>query len=1051
MKANRVIMSMALALTIYAFDALSSYGFSYKTLLSVNDSVVTGSFNVKNDSTVVAKDTTAVVNKKAKSDEYVLTAGFYVKDFLTHIGVDSIEAELLWARDSSFVDSAKVQSYDNNGRRISAVLASIKKTGDYLIRLRANGYRTLYVPASIPKFHKREKVRVLKDAYMHRLPKEREIDLNEVVVKATKLKFYMDGDTLVYDADAFNLAEGSMLDGLIKRLPGVTLSKDGEITVNGKKVESMLLNGKDFFDSDRNLMLENLPSYMVKNVQVYERTPENVLGSAKAKDAKKELVMNVKLKKEYNGGWIANAEGGIGTPYKDNWEGKREAKFLGRFLALHFNDKSRFSIFANANNLNDWRNPGEGDGEWSPLTQSDGLTTQYKVGMNGMTMLDDEDSKYQGSLTFSYSDISNANHSTGARFISSPEEDANGDYVLDANGQNKMVRSDTYSKSAYSKISYDYRLETRHDIRLQKIGNILGAFKAGYISITPSLDYLKWDNLSNQSSVTLKEDVAAALGKNWLDSIKAPQAGDLLKKYATSRNLNTTKGVGHWLTMSANGYGYLVPTYNDDLNIDMTFRTSYTDQKDYDYQHYFVETPSYSVKQNNYTPTFKKNFNGSVGLELYYRYAKKQSMALNYGINYVMNENNYHLYTLEKLNGWENYDKNPLGMLPSMEELYKSLDEYNSKVSTAKSFSHLPTLRWAYDDYDEETEKRTDLSLTLSLPVTHESLDYWQGMQVDTVLKRNTVLPSCHLYFSKGNYKKGMDLWGNADIYINAPSLSNMLDIKDSRNPQYTYKYNPNLKNTVSYNASGGYRNKFGRTLFNIHLGTTVTRNAVGNCRIVRLGDDHVTSSPMNINGNWNANGGFGVDLPLDKGEKFRMWEHMNYSFNNSVDFSGTDSLSIIRSVVKNHSLGDDMGVRFRPNDKLEFSAKGEVQWQRSMSNRADFNTINAFTFNYGCTAQIELPWSMQFSTDLTMYSRRGYDDADMNTDELVWNARLSKRLMHGRFIIQLDGFDLLGNLSNVQRYVNAQGRTETFYNVIPSYCLLHAIWRFNKQPKKKG
>ena len=74
-----------------------------------------------------------------------------------------------------------------------------------------------------------------------------------------------------------------------------------------------------------------------------------------------------------------------------------------------------------------------------------------------------------------------------------------------------------------------------------------------------------------------------------------------------------------------------------------------------------------------------------------------------------------------------------------------------------------------------------------------------------------------------------------------------------------------------------------------------------------------------------------------------------------------------------------------------------------------------------------------------------------MNTNELVWNARLTKRLLRGNLLLQLDGFDLLGNLSNVRRSINAQGKTETFYNVIPSYCLLHVVWRLNVQPKKKA
>ena len=98
----------------------------------------------------------------------------------------------------------------------------------------------------------------------------------------------------------------------------------------------------------------------------------------------------------------------------------------------------------------------------------------------------------------------------------------------------------------------------------------------------------------------------------------------------------------------------------------------------------------------------------------------------------------------------------------------------------------------------------------------------------------------------------------------------------------------------------------------------------------------------------------------------------------------------------------------------------------------------------------MELPWSLQLSTDLTMYSRRGYSEPSMNTNELVWNARLAKRLMKGNLIVMFDGFDLLGNLSNVRRSINAQGRTETYTNVMPRYGLLHVVYRFNKNPKKQ-
>jgi hypothetical protein len=93
----------------------------------------------------------------------------------------------------------------------------------------------------------------------------------------------------------------------------------------------------------------------------------------------------------------------------------------------------------------------------------------------------------------------------------------------------------------------------------------------------------------------------------------------------------------------------------------------------------------------------------------------------------------------------------------------------------------------------------------------------------------------------------------------------------------------------------------------------------------------------------------------------------------------------------------------------------------------------------------------MELSTDITEYVQRGYNDASMNTQELVWNARLSKSLLKESLILSLDGFDILGNLSNISFSVNGQGRTETWINSIPRYAMFHVVYRFHKQPKKRA
>ena len=91
-----------------------------------------------------------------------------------------------------------------------------------------------------------------------------------------------------------------------------------------------------------------------------------------------------------------------------------------------------------------------------------------------------------------------------------------------------------------------------------------------------------------------------------------------------------------------------------------------------------------------------------------------------------------------------------------------------------------------------------------------------------------------------------------------------------------------------------------------------------------------------------------------------------------------------------------------------------------------------------------------QFSTDLRMYSRRGYDNSRMNTNDLVWNASLAHSFMKGHLTATLNGFDLLQQLKNFTYSVNGQGYIESWHRSVPSYVMLHLMYKFHINPKKK-
>ena len=973
-----------------------------------------------------------------KKDEHSLSIYFEVKDYLSNIGVDTMTVLVLNAADSVFVDSAHVELYKHDDERYSSAYFDLKKTGDYLIRVDAEGYKTRFVPFSIKRFHKHEIYRQLKPVYLQRLPKKKTstfLDgnmLDEIVVKASKVKFYHDGDTLVFDADAFELAEGSMLDALIKQLPGVELKSGGEITVNGRKVEELLLNGKELMGEDKRMMLENLPSFTVKRVKAYDRTPKEYLGTRKEKQVQKQLVMDVRLKKEYSQGWIANAELGGGLPYRKNAYGKYDKKFLGRLFGMHYSDRSRLNLYANANNLNDNRQPG-GEGEWSPLQQSTGLLTTYDMGAGYRYDTKDDNLNYNGDLRLTYNETTNEQHGTGATFLEG---------------------GDTYNGSFSRSQNYNFSVSSYNQLTFSERTNLWNLFKTAYLTFHPQFSYNKWNRNGNSASATLAEDVLSGMGKAWLDSIMAPQSGEILRRYAINRNLNTSKGNGHSVSTDLAFNASVTPLYNDRMYISTNGSYGISDQLSPSFNHYQVDyyrSQTEADRRNQYTDATNTSHHAQAGASFNYTLDKKyhHSIGANYNLNYTSSRNRNYLYLLNKLEGWKS-DERALGELPSTELLGRAIDAGNSTRSHSRTLTQEPRFSYSYSIYNDTTHQMFNIDAGVGLPMQHERMDYQKG-SVDTLLTRNTCFlePQVNVWFS--NYKRQTSFSFNYSSRKSAPSLTNLINVRDDSNPLYITNGNPNLKNTLNHNFGMYFNNTWKeRYQMNVNVNSTITRNAVAMGYIYDKATGVRTVTPQNINGNWNMNERLGVTIPFDKDQKIVLDNNVSHSYNHSVDLSGIDeAVGMTRSVVNTHNLSETLRFDWKLSEKYSFGAKGTLSYQHSTSDRQGFTDINSFDFNYGLTTQLELPWQMQISTDITMYSRRGYSDSTMNTNELVWNARLSKRMMKGNLTIMFDGFDILNKLSNVRRYINAQGRSETFYNVIPSYGLLHVIYRFNKKPKK--
>ena len=250
---------------------------------------------------------------------------------------------------------------------------AVTAKGKYIIKAEKEGYDVCYMNCELRST--REDYIKVKEIRMTKIV---EHELKEVTVVASKVKMVMKGDTIVYNANAFNLAEGNMLDALIARLPGAKLEKDGRIYVNGRFIQTLLVNGQEFFAGNPKLALENLPAYTVNKIKVYNKagTKSRLMQQNMGDNT---YVMDVRLKREYATGYMGDLEAGGGT----------QKRYKLRGFGMKFSDKERMGAFFNINNLND-NQRAELTGEWEPQDVGNGLLTVKNAGVSYVRFLNNE-------------------------------------------------------------------------------------------------------------------------------------------------------------------------------------------------------------------------------------------------------------------------------------------------------------------------------------------------------------------------------------------------------------------------------------------------------------------------------------------------------------------------------------------------------------------------------------------------------------------------------------------------------------------------------------
>ena len=170
-----------------------------------------------------------------------------------------------------------------------------------------------------------------------------------------------------------------------------------------------------------------------------------------------------------------------------------------------------------------------------------------------------------------------------------------------------------------------------------------------------------------------------------------------------------------------------------------------------------------------------------------------------------------------------------------------------------------------------------------------------------------------------------------------------------------------------------------------------------------------------------------------------------NLSYNHNVGFVSVDNISDSQeSVTNTFGIGERLAGSYR-NEWLEIELNGSLNYNHTRSQLQPNNNLDTWQYSYGGMVGVTAPWGTSLTTNLNMQSRRGYTDNSMNTDELIWNAQVSQSFLRGNALtISLQLYDILHQQSTISQVISASQRSETEYNAVTSYAMLHVIYRLN-------
>ncbi|HYC30242.1 MAG TPA: outer membrane beta-barrel family protein [Chitinophagaceae bacterium] len=812
--------------------------------------------------------------------------------------------------------------------------------------------------------------------------------LAEVVVRQKIGAIRIKGDTTEYRADSFKVKEGATVEDLLKKLPGIQVNKNGEITAQGEKVQKVLVDGEEFFSDDPKVVTQNLTADAVKTVQVFDKKSDQATFTG-IDDGEKTKTINLQLKEDRKKGYFGKAKLAGGTPsYFENeamlnaFRGKRKIAAFGTMAntgkaGLNWEDNEKFGGGSNMQYNEEegyFYSSFESDefNTWGGRYNGEGLPVAWTGGVHFSDKWNNDKRNVNMNYRFNKQNL----EIDGRRLTQNilPDNIFNGDELRKTRNQN--IR---HSLNGF----YDVTLDSFNSVKMTVSGSrTIGRSQADYKDFTVNEDGYK----VNQTHRTLQsEGEKQQFNSNLIWRHKFRKKGRTLSlSLDQTYNSNETDG---FLTLDRYLY--------DSVGLEQEHDT--LDQRKLS----SLKTFAVNSKVSYTEPLSKTTF-----LEINYGYRVNNSEALR-----------------------NTFNKTFSGNIPKYEARDEEFsNDYQFRINTQSGGLNLRV-----------NKKNVVYSIG-------GNISYADFRQTD--LSNDSLFTRSYLnLFPRASFRYNFGPQRRFSLNYNGstrqPSLEQIQPIKENTDPNNIQIGNANLKQEFRHNISwnfSDYKVLTSRSVW-VSGNLSLTDNAISSYSTVDSFNRR-TNMYVNVDGNYNLNFWTGYWYQFKKLK-------LNLSLNIGGGGGKYNSfVNGLKNVNTNRNFNMYMGLWHEKENKYSISVRPQFTWNSSVSSLRPDVTTKYWTSESEVETNVTLPWKMEINTSATFYYRQKTSVFDNDLNTVKWNAYLGKKFWKNKSgEIRLSVFDILDQNIGVQRNASSNFISENTYNTIRRYWLLSFTWNFTKNP----